>query len=61
MLDDRFFIAYGIRDMLNLNYEEHKSLKGETKMWGVDYNDVLEKLSWAPKSKIFMKKVVCQQ
>lgn len=55
MLVDRFFREYGIRNILNLSYEEHKSLCEETKMLEVNYDHVLEKLSWAPDSELLIK------
>lgn len=55
MVADDFFREYSVRAILNLNYKEYKSLKEETKIVEVNYDYVLEKLSWAPDSEILIK------
>ncbi|WP_413475884.1 hypothetical protein [Staphylococcus equorum] len=44
MLIDDFFINVGIRDILNLSYEEHKSIKNEEQDENIDYSNTIEKL-----------------
>lgn len=55
MLINDFFREHGIADLLNIDYEEHKSLKEEKQNENIDYNKTIEKLSFTLDTETFIK------